>query len=84
MEYLKVKDVLFARVPISQTNLPFKFKLQIPVQLTFAMTTNKNLEIPYFSHNQHKHKQRYCSAKNSSIYRVKMLNHQNCIHLLLV
>jgi len=60
----KVEDVLIPCIPMIPTGMPFEFKrLQFPVRLAFAMTTNKsqgqslsvcgiNLENPYFSHGQ--------------------------------
>jgi ATP-dependent DNA helicase PIF1 len=39
---LKGEDVLLPRIPMIPTDMPFEFKrLQFPVRLAFAMTTNK-------------------------------------------
>jgi ATP-dependent DNA helicase PIF1 len=36
------EDVLFSRIPIIPTDMPFEFKrLQFPMRLTFAMTINR-------------------------------------------
>jgi len=60
----KERIVLFPRIPMIPTDLPFDFKrLQFPVRFTFAMTINKsqvqslevcgiNLEFPCFAHGQ--------------------------------
>lgn len=60
----KEEDVLIPRIPLIPTDMPFDFKrLQLPVQLAFAMSINKsqgqsfgvcgiNLENPCFSHGQ--------------------------------